>query len=599
MASKTGSPAIRAEQERLRAEGFYSGPIDGVEGEATRMARAAAGQAADAKTAKAASDKAAADKAASDAKAAEAAARVAEANVKAAETKAKAAEASRGYDTAITAVTYTGGVAGGLATAYVLDKKIAGGIANKNLQLASAAKALSPLLKTFDGIQGTSQKASAARSIVSNRMASVVAAADNVGATKAGRGLAGPLAAGLMLAMGAGARVMGARSDNETQKTILNAFGTGEMVAGAMVAVKDSMSRAAPTSTLNIKDLAVVEQARATASPATAKAAAAATNKAGNKAAAKAGAASVAKAAGKTALKAIAPLAAIAAAAFAFRSSAQAGDSKVLAGAKAAGAAADSFTFGLGGMAATAAGVEFAKDGQKMRANPGRSAAGGDKSTAQRTVEAAIGAGGLFIGYQFLKDASKGASVIGRMGMRAAGAASMVVGAAALMSAASGGAKADDGKTQSRSAPAPASSADEARVRSIFNGIAVGNTFVAGVLAATAKTKAGRAGWAALALVNAGAASGVFRGEAPKKSSISSARQTMARIDAMRAGVQQRRSDTPATSKHASAGPQKGQGRQRQAAMPKVSDGFAEGYTRVRNGRTEQVQGYHIQPRRV
>ena len=479
--------STRATQEMLRAAG-YDITVDGKDGPATATAL---GQY-NASRAATESKKADADKAQADARAAEAQAN-ARATEAAAESKrldaadkarsdaARATESARGYDTAIMTATYAGGFVVGTGTAVWLDKKLDAGLVNKNKQLVAAAKDLAPLLKKLDPVTGVTTKAAKANAVT--RMAAVVGAADKTGVTKPGRGFAGPLAGGGMIAFGAASRYLATQTDNETLKTVLNASGTGEMVAGGIVVVKDLASRAAAASTLNVKALSVVEQARAlSAAPVVA---------AASNGAKMAAAGTVAKVAGKVALKALGPVAAVMAVMAAvamFKSSAEAGENKAVSVAKAVAAGADAMLTG-GIVTAMVQDPYVQSEMAKQQAQP-RGARGSAPSVTVTEVPDHSQAVGL---------------------------------------------------------PAKAAEAGDG-----------------------------------------------------KKSAVSAARKAMAQIDAKRSAGEQRTTNVqigPSAAPGRLDGGESGAASKKAAQKP-VSDGMADAYTRVRNGITEQVSGYHIQPRR-
>jgi hypothetical protein len=266
---------VRHIQEMLRAAG-YPVTVDGVDGpdtqkylqkyNAAHAAENAAKLAADQAHAKA--DAAAASAKAEEAKAhAEAIRATAEAARIAADTQKRADEASAEtrrqiFDTGVTGGAYVAGAAAGSKTAKMIDGKVAAGLANKNKELGNISRQLSPLMKTVDKA-GDSKKAASLVNRTLTRMEAIVATADKIGLTKVARGPAGPIAAIGMLAIGAVSRTAAAQTDNETVKTVLNATGTAEMVAGGFVGVKDLANRAAPTTTVEAKALSVVEQSRA------------------------------------------------------------------------------------------------------------------------------------------------------------------------------------------------------------------------------------------------------------------------------------------------------------------------------------------------
>ncbi|ADJ23024.1 Peptidoglycan-binding domain 1 protein [Hyphomicrobium denitrificans ATCC 51888] len=259
---------VRHIQEMLRAAG-YDVNVDGNDGPQTQNALRqykASQNAVDAKKA--------------DAAAAEANAKAEEAKANAERTRAEtektrldadtkkraddaAAETSkRIFDTSITATSYAAGVAVGTKTAKTIDAKVAEGLANKNKELKKVAKELTPLIGKVDAAAGAKKSANLVQRTLT-KIDALVTTADKIGLTKVARGPAGPVAAVGMLAIGAVSRTAASQTDNETIKTVLNASGTAEMVAGAVVGVKDLANRAAPTKTVDAKALGLVEQGRA------------------------------------------------------------------------------------------------------------------------------------------------------------------------------------------------------------------------------------------------------------------------------------------------------------------------------------------------
>jgi hypothetical protein len=266
---------VRHIQEMLRAAGFPV-KVDGNDGPETQRylqkynAVHAAENAAKLATeqARAKAEAAAAGAKAEEAKAnAEATRAKTEAARIAADAKKRADDAAaesskRIFDTSITATSYAAGVLTGAKTAKTIDAKVAEGLANKNKELGKVAKQLSPLIEKVDNAAGIKKSAGLVQRTLT-KIDALVATADKIGLTKVARGPAGPVAAIGMLAIGATSRYASTQTDNETVKTVLNASGTAEMVAGAVVGVKDLANRAAPTKTVDAKALGIVEQGRA------------------------------------------------------------------------------------------------------------------------------------------------------------------------------------------------------------------------------------------------------------------------------------------------------------------------------------------------
>lgn len=266
---------VRHIQEMLRAAG-YPVNVDGVDGTETQkylQKYNAAHAAENAAKLEVDQQRAKADAAAASAKAEEAKANAEKVRAETekirieAEDKKRADDAAaetskRIFDTSITATSYAVGVAAGAKTAKQIDTKVAEGLANKNKELKKVAKELTPLIGKVDAAAGAKKSASLVQRTLT-KIDALVTTADKIGLTKVARGPAGPVAAVGMLAIGAVSRGAASQTDNETIKTVLNASGTAEMVAGAVVGVKDLANRAAPTKTVDAKALGLVEQGRA------------------------------------------------------------------------------------------------------------------------------------------------------------------------------------------------------------------------------------------------------------------------------------------------------------------------------------------------
>lgn len=266
---------VRHIQEMLRAAGFPVN-VDGVDGPDTQkylQKYNAAHAAENAAKLEVDQQRAKADAAEASAKAEEAKANAEKTRAETEKVRLEAADKKRAddaaaesskriFDTAITATSYAAGVAVGTKTAKTIDAKVAEGLANKNKELKKVAKELTPLIGKVDAAAGVKKSASLVQRTLT-KIDALVLTADKIGLSKVGRGPAGPVAAVGMLAIGAVSRGAAAQTDNETIKTVLNASGTAEMVAGAVVGVKDLANRAAPTKTVDAKALGVVEQGRA------------------------------------------------------------------------------------------------------------------------------------------------------------------------------------------------------------------------------------------------------------------------------------------------------------------------------------------------
>lgn len=266
--------ATRALQQMLKDAGFYSGPIDGAEGDQTRAAKAMYDAHAKAEAAKSAqaTARANADAAAAGAKAEEAKANAEAIKAKAQTEKAAADAIKRSdeasaatkkmlFDTGVTVTAYAAGVAAGTKTVKGIDAKLAEGLANKNRELRKLASDVAPMIEKVDKA-GTSKKAASLVERTLSKIDAIVGTADKIGLTKVGRGPAGPIAAVGAIAIGAVSRTAAQHVDNETVQTVLNASGTAEIVAGAVIGVKDLASRAAPTKTVDAKALSTIEQGR-------------------------------------------------------------------------------------------------------------------------------------------------------------------------------------------------------------------------------------------------------------------------------------------------------------------------------------------------
>lgn len=274
---------VRHIQQMLRDAG-YDVRVDGVDGPNTREALRqynTSQSTVNAERAKADTAKANAEAEAAKATAEATRATAETARIKADEQKraddAAAENSKRVFDTAVTGSAYVAGVVAGTKTAKAIDAKVAEGLANKNRELKKVAKNISPLIDAVDAAGSSKKNASLVQRALT-KVGAAVATADKIGLTQVGRGPAGPVAAVGALAIGAASRYAGTQTDNETVKTVLNATGTAEMVAGAVIGVKDLANRAAPTTTVDAKALTTIEQGRAlvaeaaAASPAAAKA---------------------------------------------------------------------------------------------------------------------------------------------------------------------------------------------------------------------------------------------------------------------------------------------------------------------------------------
>ena len=515
MASKRGDPAIRAEQERLRAAGYYTGEIDGVEGNDTRAARAAADQAANAQRAKAESDKAAADIANANARAAEAVAKAKVAEADQAKIKADKDTANRSpTERAIQVGMNVGFPVAGIAAGHYIAKGIqaehlAAARANNKEVAALGKQAAAIVGKLPDG----NSKAKIAAGLT-KKAAGIAETAKGLSLTR----MAGPLGLGIaasLVAEAALARFVIAPSiENESAREVINAVSSGSIFAATNIvgtrAVQNATLKVIPdaghVAAINtVKAVAGVVPDAAGAASVAAKAAGGAGVKSGLKAAA--------KLAGRAAL----PLAVAMSAFDAYKGYQKDG---------LAGAVKNVLTLGM-----------YADSASAAEALPSRTNSGG----TDRAVNGAIGVGGLAIGAMMIAESrARGVGLVGRVLLKAGGGLSIVTGGVAIMSSLSGSAKADPAPAQ----PDPGSTA-AARV--------------------------------------------------------SKSRLMLERVDALRTTSAMRRTDTPIApqgrQQPAVAPGRSGAGR-KAAAKPPASDGFAEGYTRVRNGKTEQVQGYHIQPRR-
>lgn len=257
---------IRALQERLKAAG-YDVVVDGRMGPMTRTAleRYNASQAVVASKeadARAEESRAAAEKAKADAARAKADAErsAAEAAERQRADQRSADDAKRQFDMAVTAGAYGAGVVSGALTAKKLDRLHAEGQTAKNKALKVAAREAALLIDKAGG------KAPAGRSAAA-KLDAIVRTADKAGLTDTRRGSAGPVAGAGLVLVGLASRAIAAKTENETVKTVLNATGTAEVVAGGVVVVKDMANRAASTHLPDVKALGTIEQARAVARP--------------------------------------------------------------------------------------------------------------------------------------------------------------------------------------------------------------------------------------------------------------------------------------------------------------------------------------------
>lgn len=257
---------VRALQERLKAAG-YNVAVDGRMGPATQAAMekfnasqaAVQSKQADARAeeARAAAEMAKADAAKAKADAEKSAAEAAE---RQSSSQRSAEDAKRLFDTSVTAGAYAIGAVSGALTAKKLDKLHGEGQAAKNKALKRVATEARPLIDKADGKTAAGKRSAA-------KLGAIVRTADKAGLTSTRRGVAGPVAGGGLVLVGLASRAIAAETENETVKTVLNATGTAEAVAGGVVLVKDMANRASTTHLPDVKSLATIEQARAVSHP--------------------------------------------------------------------------------------------------------------------------------------------------------------------------------------------------------------------------------------------------------------------------------------------------------------------------------------------
>ena len=247
---------IAAEQQRLKDAGHYKGPVDGVEGQGTRDARAAYQRA---------SEMAGANRAASEAQKADAEARAAEAKVKAIEAEARAAKEksqaeNAGVDRAVQIGMNVGAAAAGVGIGHAVAAKIEKRQVATMEARATQAKAVGAEARKVIG-KGVKPKAAGAGQIA--KLQGVVAAANklDIGKVKGPKGLA---AAGVLLAEAAISRfVVAPQLENETAREAVNSVATLGVFGATTILGERAIANATPQSLPAGKDLVAIEQARA------------------------------------------------------------------------------------------------------------------------------------------------------------------------------------------------------------------------------------------------------------------------------------------------------------------------------------------------
>lgn len=171
----------------------------------------------------------------------------------------RATEQKQIFDTAVTVASYVSGVAVAAATVKKLDALHAQGVAAQNKQLRKLANQVGPLLDDAASASQTARRSA-------TKLRAITKTADRSGVTRAPkRGTAGPATGVALIASGLVSRGLAAQQDNETVKTVLNASGTAEVVAGGLVIAKDIASRSANTDRLDVAALSKIDQADAIA----------------------------------------------------------------------------------------------------------------------------------------------------------------------------------------------------------------------------------------------------------------------------------------------------------------------------------------------
>lgn len=424
---------IKAEQSRLKSSGHYSGAIDGVEGDATRMARDASARDAASSGAK---------KADAEARAAEAKAKGAQAEVDLINAKAKAdrertAAENAGVDRATQVAMNVGAAAAGVGVGH----RIAAGIEARHLTYIAAnnqqVKAVGKEARTIlaGGVRALPAGAGQLR-----RLEGVVATANNL---KLGK-IAGPrgvIAAGILLTEAAISRfVVAPKLEDETAREAVNSVATLGVFGATTILSERSIANATPQSLPSGKDLTAIETAKAVVkTPAVI--AAVPTSKVTAAAAVKVG--------GKLALKALTPVAALVAAVSMFKDSAQAGESMPVAAAKAVAAGADS-VLTAGALTAVVSDPHVQGEMAKQRSQPRGARGSAPIVTAPQAVKvaasAAFGVLDLVFAKGFMDAANKpSVGLVSRLGLRGAGIVSGAIGAGMVVNALSGGVKDDEG----------------------------------------------------------------------------------------------------------------------------------------------------------
>lgn len=497
--------------------------------------------------------------------------------------------AKRGFDIGVTAATYGIGLAGGKMLASSVDKKIAASLAARNAALADLAKAMKPLTAKSGGTSPVGQRSSA-------QINAAAKVGRKTGITRPGRGAAGLITGVGMIGMGAYTRSLGANSTDPTEKTIYTALGTAEIVAGGTVLYSDLVSRQAPKALPDVKALATIAQAEAVATRSTPAlpAKTPAPTPAAQVPAPKTRAANVTQRASKAV------------------TAANKASKAMVGGMSMAGRAAAATGGLLKRVALPAVAGIAALGAMQGAAQAGESTAVTVKAGALAATDVVTGGAVTFYGQareqgysqarSFLEGAVRGTANFLTLGVVQDKLAVPLVEPVAQ---------------KAENKPKGLSGGDVLNLAVAGAMVGAGASFISdgnraarygrGALRVAGNRAAGLTLLTLAAVKAYNTVTGALKPEKPApaakpttSASVSSARLTLARADAARtstAMAQRSVAVSPRTMQQAGLTPGRG-GQKAKAAKP-GPDTFAEGYTRVVDGRAQQVRGYHITPRRA
>lgn len=480
---------------------------------------------------------AAAKKAESDARNSEALAKAADAEVRRIEAQAKADHDKRAADNAgVDRATQIATNVGAAGLGVGIGHKIAKGIDARNvITVLARNKELKAAGAEARTILAPGLATGKAGVMQMRRLEGVVTTANKLNLGSF-KGPRGAIAAGILLTEGAIARFgVAPKLENETAREAVNSVATLSVFAATTLLSERSVANATPAHLPSSKDLTAIETARAVLrNPPASKVKVPAMPTVPPASGSAIG--KVLGLGGRGLLRALTPLAAVAAAASMFRSSAEAGENKAVAATKAVAAGADS-VLSAGLLTAVVSDPEVQAQVAKQRTQPRGARGSAPAVTAPNAADAAVQA---MAGVGF-----------------AAGAVGLMLG------------------SYGRSAP----------VRYGMRGLAVG--FGINAAAYVVKTVGELAGFGGQGQQSAP------RGHQSSAEDVSAARLAMAQIAGKRSAGEMSVRQTPTGSP-----PAQSDGRPRSAAVKPASDGYADAYTRVQNGKSVQVSGYHIEPRR-